>query len=120
MPDSSKQEKEIRKEEELAEENVIEPEYEHLKTKSIPAIIVLLAALIAAIYTFYQRMPVKDSLVCILVTIIVFMMIGGIVKAILDKIEIPIPIPEPEEEPVQENQEEIDLKDEGMEKSDDI
>jgi hypothetical protein len=61
-----------------------------LKTKSVPAIIMLIAMAIAAIMTFYNRYPVKESLVTILFVMVIFLVFGQIVKIILDKIEIVI------------------------------
>lgn len=59
-----------------------------LKTKSIPAIIMLIAMAITAIMTFYKRCSVKESLVTILTVMIIFLILGQIVKMILDRIEI--------------------------------
>lgn len=59
-----------------------------LKTKSIPAIIMLIAMAITAIMTFYKRCSVKESLVTILTVMIIFLVLGQIVKMILDRIEI--------------------------------
>lgn len=60
-----------------------------LKTRPIPAIIMLLAGLAAAITTYVNRYPVKDALLIILVSMIVFLIIGNIVKMILDRFEMP-------------------------------
>lgn len=121
MPDSSKQEKEKeihKEEEELTEEVPAEPEYIQLKTKPIPAIVVLSGALVSAVYTFYQHIPFIQALLCILFTIIVFMILGSVAKGILDEIKIPVPVDEPEEdEELQENEE---LDEEETEESEEV
>lgn len=110
MADNSKQqnkntnqaEKEIRTEEELnstEDEVETEPEVVHLKTKTVPAIIILTACFITSLYTYLQHYPLKNALVAILAAFFVFAIIGGLVKELLDKIEIPVPIEEvPEDE----------------------
>lgn len=99
QPDEQDVKKEILKDDELIEPEV-EPEKLHLKTKSIPAIIMLLAGLVAAVDTFIQRYPIKKALPVIFLTLLLFLVIGNIVKALLDKIEIEPPkeeIPEGDE-----------------------
>ena len=83
-------EKEIHIEDELRQE--MQPEIRHLKTKPVPAIVMLLAGLVAAVYTFIQGMDLLRALVIILVTLLIFWIIGGIIKILLDKIEIIIPV----------------------------
>lgn len=99
----SSDKKEILMEDELIEE--VEPEIVHLKTKPVPAIVMLLAGLIASISTYVQRIPTKDSLIIILVVLIVFLILGNIIKMLLDKIEIVIPV---EEEEVSEEEQEAE------------
>lgn len=60
-----------------------------LKTKPIPAIIMLTAGLIAAITTYINRYPVKDTLVIVFCSMVVFLILGGIIKMVLDRFEFP-------------------------------
>ena len=94
--------KEILVDEELKEK---EPEIRHLKTKPVPAIVVLLAASIASVYTYVQGRSLGDSLLIIFITIVVFLIVGDLIKFLLDRIEIVIP-PEPDEEEETEGEEE--------------
>ena len=67
------------------------PEMLHLKTKPVPAVITLLGGAVAAIDVFIQQMDFKDSLIIILVSLLAFLIVGEIVKLLLDRIEIPNP-----------------------------
>ncbi len=60
-----------------------------LKTKTIPAIVMLLGGLVTSIVTFVNRYTLKDSLLWILLALIVFLILGYIVRAILNRIELP-------------------------------
>lgn len=89
--------KEILKDEELNEdEEEKKPQVRYLETKPIPAIIVLVAGLVAAVDTYLQHCSLKSSLTIIFVTLLVFFIIGEVVKELLDKVEIIIPVEEPE------------------------
>ena len=91
------QEKEILRDDELSEDEGID-EIQHLKTKPVPAVIMLTAGLIAAVYTFIQGIGLYRSLITIFTTLIVFLIIGEIIKALLDRIEIVIHHGKEEEE----------------------
>ncbi|GEM_PF-975736 len=109
MPDTEKKEttkKEIRKEPELAETEEKEPEIVHLKTKTVPAIVMLLAGSVAAIDTFIQHYPLKNSLIIILATLLIFLFIGEIIKMLLDRVEVIVPEETMEEEGNDEGSEE--------------
>ncbi len=67
------------------------PEPLHLKTKPVPAVVTLLGGAVAAIDVFVQQMELKDSLIIILVSMLVFLIAGEIIKLLLDRIEIPNP-----------------------------
>jgi len=99
QPDDQEVKKEILKDDELIEPEK-EPEKLHLKTKTIPAIVMLVAGLVAAVDTFIQRYPMKKALIVIFCTLLIFLILGNIVKALLDRIEI---IPPKEEEPESES-----------------
>lgn len=75
-------------EEEQKEE---QEETEKLKTKPVSAVVTLLAGAAVAIDVYIQKFPMWKALICILATLIIFLVIGDIVKLILDRIRIPIP-----------------------------
>ena len=81
------QKKEILKEEKLEQEEEKPVEKLHLKTRQIPAIVMLTAGLIASVSTFIQHLPLLNSLVIILVTLLVFLFLGSVAKSVLDLIE---------------------------------
>jgi len=117
LADNSKQqEKEIRTEDDLQgseEPKEIEQEVVHLKTKTVPAIIILTACFITSLYTYLQHYQLKNALLAILAAFFVFSVIGGIVKGLLDKIEIPVPVEEtPEEEMDDDALEDVSTNDE--------
>lgn len=60
-----------------------------LKTRPIPAIVMITAGLSAAVMTRLDGYPVKDALIVILVSMIVFLILGEIIKAVLDRFELP-------------------------------
>lgn len=97
--------KEIRKEDEL-EDEVKEPEFISLKTKTIPCIITLAGGLVAAVSTYVQHYPLRTALLAIFLTMLVFMILGDVMKMLLDRIKIEIPVEEiPEEEEAVEEEE---------------
>ncbi len=63
----------------------------HLKTRPIPAMITLLGGGIVAAVVFIQQLEFKKSLLLILVSLVVFLISGEIVKVLLDRIELPNP-----------------------------
>lgn len=56
-----------------------------MKTKTIPAISMLLGCLVAVICTFINGYKLIDTLKILLIVLVVFLIIGFIIKAILDK-----------------------------------
>jgi len=56
-----------------------------MKTKYIPPIIMLAAGLIRAIAGVFYRQDIKDFLWSILIVMVIFYIIGSIVKVVLDK-----------------------------------
>lgn len=56
-----------------------------MKTKDVPAIIMLLAGGLYCLFALYYRIPVTEFLIHLLVILLVFWMFGGIVKMILDR-----------------------------------
>ncbi len=89
--------KEIHIDEELQEEEE-KPEIRHLKTKPVPALIALFSTFIAAVYTFLQGIKGRDWLLIVLLTLVVFLVIGDVVKLLLDRIEIVVEKEEEETE----------------------
>ncbi|MCR5747169.1 MAG: hypothetical protein K6G03_05635 [Lachnospiraceae bacterium] len=67
------------------------PETLHLKTKPVPAVIMLVGGLFITVIVFIQQFEFKKALLTILVGMIVFLIVGDIVKMLLDRIEIPNP-----------------------------
>ncbi len=67
------------------------PEPLHLKTKPIPAIVTLLGGSAVAIDVFIEQFDFKRALVLILAGLVIFLIIGEVVKILLDHIELPNP-----------------------------
>ena len=111
MPDKAKKksDKEILKEDELLEEEA--PVIEHLKTKPVPAIIMLLGGSVSAVYTYMQGRELKDALIIIFVTLLVFLILGEIIKFLLDKIEIVVPVEEKEDGDIETDEDSMDEED---------
>lgn len=55
-----------------------------MKTKQIPAIVMLLAGLIICVIGFIQHWEMNSFLKTLLIVLLLFLIIGGIVKLILD------------------------------------
>ena len=62
-----------------------------LKTKPVPAIVMLLGGGIVAADVFIQQLEFRKSLIIILVSLVVFLIAGELVKFLLDRIELPDP-----------------------------
>lgn len=56
-----------------------------MKTKFIPIIIMLVAGLVASLLTWFNEYEVSDSLLIILIVLVVFYLLGLIVKAVFDR-----------------------------------
>lgn len=102
--EEAKVKKEIHKDDDIAEEEK-EPEKLHLKTKTIPAVTMLIAGLVVAIDTYFQKYTLKNSLIIILVTMVVFLIVGDVIKLLLDRVEIVVPVEQNEEEESSEDAE---------------
>lgn len=74
------------------------------KTKAIPAIITLLAALITLILTYINNYELIDAMLTLLVSVIIFFIVGQILRIIVYK-ALYIP-PLEEEKPIEEENEE--------------
>ncbi len=71
-----------------------EPKEVHLKTRTIPAVIMLIGGLATGIMCFIWNYPPERSLLTLLCSLILFLIIGGIAKSLLDKIVIKVEKPE--------------------------
>ncbi|MCR4909544.1 MAG: hypothetical protein K5985_12005 [Lachnospiraceae bacterium] len=87
---------EVEGEEEPAEE-VPEPEI-HLKTKTIPALVMLLGGSVTAVSCFVRHFPVIMMLEGILISLVIFLIVGEIIKMLLDRIVIKPPEKEEQDE----------------------
>lgn len=56
-----------------------------LKTKPIPAITTLLAAAVVSIVTYVNKYPLLKALILILIFMVVFLIIGDIIKFVVDR-----------------------------------
>ncbi len=56
-----------------------------MKTKDVPAIIMLLAGGLYCLFALRYRIPVMEFLIHLLIILLVFWMFGGIVKMVLDR-----------------------------------
>ena len=74
--------------EEKVDGSAAREEISHLKTKTIPAIVMLLGGLVTSITCFVRRYTVMMTLWRVLLALVVFLILGGIVKFILDKITL--------------------------------
>lgn len=61
-----------------------------LKTKQIPSIVMLTAGAVASVVTYWKGYALKDALLSIFTTLIVFLFVGAVVKFLLDRIELPV------------------------------
>lgn len=60
-----------------------------METKKIPAIVMLLAGAVACIVTYINHYSLEDMLVVLILTLVVFLIIGVVIKLILDSFNIP-------------------------------
>ncbi len=62
-----------------------------MNTKKIPALVMLLAGSVAAIVTYINHYSFEDMLVVLILTLIVFLIIGVVIKLIFDSFQIKTP-----------------------------
>lgn len=65
-------------------------QYEKLKTKPLPAIMMLTGGAVAAIVTFVRGFTLKEMLVIVLVCLLIFYILGLIMKKVFDSFHIRI------------------------------
>lgn len=62
--------------------------YDRLKTKQLPALIMLLGGAVAVIVTYVRGFSLREILVIVLVSLLVFYILGLILKRIFDSFRI--------------------------------
>ena len=55
-----------------------------MKTKAIPAVVMMIAGFVTCVLSFIQRVPTGDFLKDLLIVLILFYILGIIIKSILD------------------------------------
>ena len=93
-----------------------------MKTKEIPAIVMLLAGGVYCLLGIYYKIPLMEFLVQLLIVLFIFWIFGGIVRMFLDKImgEIEDKTKEEEEETEEDasGEEAEDIEDSEIEEND--
>ncbi len=75
-----------------------------MNTSKIPALVMLLAGAVAVIVTYINHYSLEDMLVVLILTLIVFLIIGVVIKLIFDSFHIE----EPDEERVDDEGEVVE------------
>lgn len=60
-----------------------------MKTKQIPAIVMLLGGAVACIVSYINHYELKEMLVVVTLSLVIFLVIGVIIRLILDSFELP-------------------------------
>lgn len=60
-----------------------------LKTKPVPAVVTLIGGAAAAIVSFVQHFELRYALIFILICLCIFLILGDVIKILLDRIKIP-------------------------------
>ena len=60
-----------------------------MNTKRIPAIVMLLGGAVACIVTFINHYNLKDMLVVVTLSLVFFLILGVIIRLVLDSFELP-------------------------------
>lgn len=103
--------------EDLEEERAkdAEEEFDRLKTRQLPALIMLLGGAVAALLTYIRDFQLSEMLIIVLVSLLVFYIVGLILKRIFDSFRIRRK--EQEEDGVAEEGEVIEKEPEEKEKT---
>ena len=72
----------------LEADEASEEELYHLKTKPIPAIVMLLGGAVSSIVTYVNHYTLKNMLLIVLISLIVFYILGVILKRVFDSFHI--------------------------------
>ncbi len=70
----------------------------HLKTKTIPALVMLLGGAVTAVSSYVRHFSMIMMLESILIALILFLIVGHVIKMLLDRIVIRPPEEEPSDE----------------------
>ncbi len=68
-----------------------------LKTRPVPAVVTLIGGATAGIVVSTQHYPLYVSLIVVLLSLCAFLVVGDLIKILLDKVELPPPKDESEE-----------------------
>lgn len=60
-----------------------------MNTKRIPAVVMLLGGAVACIVTFINHYSLKDMLVVVTLSLVCFLVLGVIIRLVLDSFEMP-------------------------------
>ncbi len=75
-----------------------------MKTKDVPAIIMLLAGGVYCLFGIRYQIPLMDFTVQLLIVLLIFWILGGIIKSVLDHFMGEIEVKTEEEENEEENE----------------
>lgn len=62
---------------------------DNMKTKFIPATVMLLGGAVACVVTFFNHYSLNDMLVVLLLTLLVFLVLGVVIRLIFDSFKLP-------------------------------
>lgn len=68
-----------------------------LKTRPVPAVVTLIGGATAGIVVFTQQYPLYISLIVVLLSLCAFLVVGDLIKILLDKVELSPPEDESDE-----------------------
>lgn len=60
-----------------------------MKTKKIPAIIMLSAGSVTCIATYLNHYSLKEMLIALIIVLVIFLIVGYVIKMVLDSFELP-------------------------------
>ena len=69
-----------------------------MKTKDVPAIVMLLAGAVYCLFGIINRIPLTEFLTHLLIILLIFWMFGGIVRMVLDRFMGEIEVKKEEED----------------------
>lgn len=81
-----------------------------MKTKQIPALVMLLGGSVACIVSYINRYELKEMLVVLTLSLVIFLIFGVIIRLVLDSFELP-----QEEEKVDDDGEVVEKQSEAPE-----
>ncbi|MBO4374022.1 MAG: hypothetical protein J5829_02845 [Lachnospiraceae bacterium] len=60
-----------------------------LKTKPVPAVVTLIGGAVAGVVSYIEHFELRIALIFILISLCVFLILGDVIKILLDRIELP-------------------------------